>query len=145
MANINSKIINLAIFSPQWYICSNKFGVHETNFSFAQFNRIRSFSLDAGLRMDGIPIIKHTHTPTLETKISMAILNYAVSIMFSSNVNSSHFGAMRYMLEDIEAVMKMIINGRSPTMRHVSRTHTVALDWLFDRINFVPEDPNQIC
>ena len=29
----------------------------------------------------------------------------------------------------------MIIKGRSPTMRHVSRTHGVALDWLFDRIN----------
>ena len=28
----------------------------------------------------------------------------------------------------------MIIKGRSPTMRHVSRTHRVALDWLFDRI-----------
>ena len=25
--------------------------------------------------------------------------------------------------------------GRSPTMRHVSRTHRVALDWLFDRTN----------
>ena len=29
----------------------------------------------------------------------------------------------------------MLLKGRSPTMRHVSRTHTVALDWLFDRIN----------
>ena len=29
----------------------------------------------------------------------------------------------------------MIIKGRSPTMRHVSGTHRVALDWLFDRIN----------
>ena len=29
----------------------------------------------------------------------------------------------------------MIIKSRSPTMRHVSRTHRVALDWLFDRIN----------
>ena len=29
----------------------------------------------------------------------------------------------------------MIIKGRSPTMRHVSRTHRVALDWLFDRFN----------
>ena len=29
----------------------------------------------------------------------------------------------------------MIIKGRSPAMRHVSRTHRVALDWLFDRIN----------
>ena len=37
--------------------------------------------------------------------------------------------------EDNEAVIKMIVEGRSPTMRHVSRTHRVALDWLFDRIN----------
>ena len=37
--------------------------------------------------------------------------------------------------EDNEAVIKMIIKERSPTMRHVSRTHRVALDWLFDRIN----------
>ena len=29
----------------------------------------------------------------------------------------------------------MIIKRRSPTMRHVTRTHRVALDWLFDRIN----------
>ena len=29
----------------------------------------------------------------------------------------------------------MIIKGRSPTMRHVSRIQRVALDWLFDRIN----------
>ena len=29
----------------------------------------------------------------------------------------------------------MIIKGRSPTLRHVSRTHRAALDWLFDRIN----------
>ena len=28
---------------------------------------------------------------------------------------------------------------RSPTMRHVTRTHRVALDWLFDRINFDPK------
>ena len=33
----------------------------------------------------------------------------------------------------------MIIKGRSPTMRHVSRTHRVALDWLFDGINLDPK------
>ena len=38
-----------------------------------------------------------------------------------------------------EAVIKMIIKGRSPTMRHVSRTHRIALDWLFDRINLDPK------
>ena len=44
-----------------------------------------------------------------------------------------------YIFEDNEAVIKMIIKGRSPTMRHVSRTHRVALDWLFDRINLEPK------
>ena len=39
------------------------------------------------------------------------------------------------LFEDNEAVIKMIIKGRSPAMRHVSRTHRVALDRLFDRIN----------
>ena len=50
----------------------------------------------------------------------------------SSNVRSSRFGAMLY-----EAVIKMI--RRSPTTRHVSRTHRVALDWLFDRVNLDPK------
>ena len=35
--------------------------------------------------------------------------------------------------------MKMIIKGQSPTMRHVSRTHRVALDWLSDRISLYPQ------
>ena len=38
-----------------------------------------------------------------------------------------------------EAVIKMIIESRSPTMRYVSRTHRVALDWLFDRVNLDPK------
>ena len=52
-----------------------------------------------------------------------------------SNVQSARQEALLYVFEDNEAVIKMIIKGRSPTMRHVSRTHRVALDWLFDRID----------
>ena len=37
--------------------------------------------------------------------------------------------------EDNEAVIKMIIDGRSPTMRHLTRTQIVALDRLLDRMN----------
>ena len=53
--------------------------------------------------------------------------------------------AKLYVFEDNEAVIKMIIKGRSPTMRHVSRTHRVDLDWLFDRtprFRFVTLTPN---
>ena len=57
----------------------------------------------------------------------------------SSNANSSRQEVLLQIFEDNKSVIKMIIKGRSPTMRHVSRTHRVALDWLFDRINL---DPN---
>ena len=61
-----------------------------------------------------------------------------------SNVNSSHQEALLCVFEDNEAVIKMIIKRRSPTMRHVSRTHWVALGCLFERINMDPKNPNQI-
>ena len=44
-----------------------------------------------------------------------------------------------YIFEDNEAVIKIIIKGRSPTMRHVSRTHRVAHDRLYGRINLDPK------
>ena len=53
----------------------------------------------------------------------------------SSYVRPSQFGAMLCVLEDNEAVIKIIIKGRCSTMRHVSRNLRVELDWLFDRIN----------
>ena len=45
-----------------------------------------------------------------------------------SNVQFARQEALLYVFEDNEAVIKMIIKDRSPTMRHVSRTHRVALD-----------------
>ena len=59
-----------------------------------------------------------------------------------SNVQSSRQEALLYVFEDNKAVIKMIIKGRSPTMRHVSRTHRV--DWLFYRINLDSKNPNQV-
>ena len=56
-----------------------------------------------------------------------------------SNVQSSRHVPLLYVFEDSEAVIKMIIKGRSPPMKHVSRTHRVALDWLFDRIKLDPK------
>ena len=69
-------------------------------------------------------------------KQSQRVINDLDNVDFiPSNVQSSHQGALLYVFENNEAVIKMIIKGRSPTMRHVSRTHRVALDWLFDRID----------
>ena len=41
--------------------------------------------------------------------------------------------------EDIEAVILIITKERSPTLRHVSRTHRVGHVWLFDSINLDPK------
>ena len=72
-------------------------------------------------------------------KQSRRVINDLDNVDFiPSNVRSSHQEAL-YVLGDNEGVIKMIINWRSPTMRHVSRTHRVALDWLFDRINLDPK------
>ena len=62
-----------------------------------------------------------------------------------TNTHSSQGESQLYTSEDKEAVIKRIIEARSPAMRHVSRTRRVALDWLFDRINLGLKDPNQIC
>ena len=57
----------------------------------------------------------------------------------ATNAKLTHFGALLYICEDNEAVIKIMIKGRSPTLRHVSRTHGVALDWFFDRSNLEPK------
>ena len=79
---------------------------------------------------------KHTHN---QTKILHDILELSNVDCVSSNAKSSQFGSMIYIFVASEAVITMIIKGRNPTMRHVSRTHRVALDGLFDRIILEPK------
>ena len=113
-------------------------------------------SLDIGLRLDGLlalelwdiivsvfgsvsQISDRTRQPVNDVKKhqkSQRKINVMENIdSVPSNVQSSRQEALLYVFEDNEAVIKMIITGRSLTMRHVSRTHRVALDWLFDRVN----------
>ena len=125
-------------------------------------------SLDAGLRLDGIPaldlwdlVVEAFHSspnqtnntkdvreprgnwspnpqpnnmrkPTPTTNTNLDLIN--IDHVHSSGTHSGS-NAMLHVFEDNEAVIKMIIKGRSPAMRLVSRTRRVALDWLSDRIN----------
>ena len=114
-------------------------------------------SLDAGLRLDGIPALdlwdltvsvlgnRTQNDRTVKPVVcrfkkhvnqqSHGMFNVLNNIdLVSSNVHSSRQEALLYVFEDKEAVIKMIVNGRSPTMRHVSSPHRVALDWLLDRL-----------
>ena len=114
-------------------------------------------SLDTGLRLDGLPAlglwdlivsvfgnISHVSDgpgqPVNGKNKSYNKNDVVRDIdLVPSNVQSASREALLYVFEDNEAVIKMIMKGRSPTMRHVSRTHRVALDWLFDRINLDPK------
>ena len=62
------------------------------------------------------------------------------------NAHSSSQQASLFVVEDNGAVIKKIIKGRSPAMRHISRTHRVNSDLLFDRMNLAGSwNSNQIC
>ena len=52
--------------------------------------------------------------------------------------------AQLYIFEGHGAVIKMIIKGRSAMMRHLSSSHRVVLDWLFDRINLDPRSKSNL-
>ena len=121
-------------------------------------------SLDTGLRLDGLPALElwdlivsvlgntiqtpdrsgqpvvngdKDHGPNKRSQRMINVLNNIHCVL--SNVPFSHQEALFFVFEDNEAVIKMFIKGRSPTMRHVSRTHRLALDWSFDRINLDPK------
>ena len=84
--------------------------------------------------------VRSTPHTSQKREQSQGVINDLDNVDFiPSNVQSSHQEASLYVFEDNEAVIKMIIMGRNPTMRHVSRTHRVALDLLFDRINLDPK------
>ena len=59
----------------------------------------------------------------------------------TTNAHSSQCEAQLYISEDNEPVIEMVIKikGRSPMMRHVSRTHRAAMGGLFDRIMLDPK------
>ena len=52
------------------------------------------------------------------------------------NVAPSDNGVHLFVFADNEAVIKMI-KGKSPDMRHVSRTHRGDVDWSCDRVFFI--------
>ena len=144
-------------FVPISWLCTKQTSVSHSS------TESEIISLDAGLRLDEIPALDlwdlivsvlgnttQNHDRTAQPVVncdknhlqgqSRGMFNVLHNVdLVPSNVHFSHQEALLYVFEDNEAVIKMIINGRSPTMRHVSRTHKVALDWLFDRTNLDPK------
>ena len=133
-------------FVPTSWMCKKQTSVSHSS------TESEIISLDAGLRLDGLLALElwdlivlvlgntiQTHDRTVQpvvncdkshgpNKRSQGIFKVLNSVdRVPSNVQSLRQEALLYVFEDNEAVIKMIIKGRSPTMRHVSRTHRVAL------------------
>ena len=129
-------------FVPICWMCKKQTSVSHSS------TESEIISLDAGLRLAWIPALdlwdlivsalgntmqtperpgKPVVTNTDQRSQGMTnVLNHIDCV--PSNVKFSHQEALLYVFEDNEALINMIIKGRSPTMRHVSRTHRVALD-----------------
>ena len=134
-------------FVPIGWMCTKQTSVSHSS------TESEIISLDAGLRLDGLPALElwdlivsvlgnmtqtteRTGRPVIIDRCQKSqgmtnVLNNMDCV--PSNVQFSHQETLLYVFEDNEAVIKMIIKGRSPTMRHVSRTHR------FDRINLDPK------
>ena len=115
-------------FVPISWMCKKQTSVSHNS------TALEIISLDTGLRLDGI--------------LALDLWDLIVAVLHRITYQSNQARgdphkfppeALLYVFEDNEAVIKMIIQGRSPTMRHVSRSHRVAFDWLFDSINLDPK------
>ena len=93
------------------------------------------------IQESGATLQSKTKTQNVKRRQNVEQLNDVDYIL--TNTHSSQGESQLCIFEDNEVVIKMIIKGPSPTMRHVSRTHRVALDWLFDRISLEPKNWHQ--
>ena len=149
---------NMCIFGSRMFV--------PISWSFAESEVI---PLGAGLRMDGIPTldlwdmgIEVLHSSLNQPKARSNLLREKHCLKIkktfhtsgdlgwtnvdnvTSNAKRSRFGALRHIFEDNGSLVKMINGIRSPTMRHVCRTHRFALEsFFFCRINLDPQNPNQ--
>ena len=150
------------------HVCANKLDVQETDFSFTQFYRSwnhfsrckftrRQYSRSlwdlvvevfhsVPNRTDGLrerePRWKPSAVvkPNMDNPIPIKNTNVIPTNIDHTPRNTTHSdpSALLYVFDN-EAVIKIIIQKSKSTMRHVSRTHRAALDWLFDKIHLDTE------
>ena len=145
-------------FVPISWMCKKQTSVSHSS------TEAEIISLDAGLRMDGIPALhlwnlvfevfhfspnqsnktkdssaqwtcriapRQASAPRIKPKLQpqdSSDLFHVDNVL--SNAKFSQSSAILYVFEDNVAVIKMIIKGRSPTMRRVSRTHRLLIGCL---------------
>ena len=119
-------------FTHEWHSRSRSLGFGDWSLSFITKPNQQNQRCK---RATGKRVCKHS-TKRAKTNSNHAHQSQTNIDHLPSNGTHSGSNALLYVFEDTEAVIIMIIMGRSPMMRHVSRTVRVALDWLFDRRNW---------
>ena len=117
------------------HISSNKMGLREANRCVTQQQYLigrwfvgpghRCVSASGGTEQS---VAQH-QTQTHEVSGGGQEVNRQHGLRSSTRAQLQPTGISLFVSEDSDAVIKMIIKGRSPTMRHVSRTHRVNVDW----------------
>ena len=69
----------------------------------------------------------------------LSIVEYLMNVDYvpTSMPDPKYLSKIRIM-EDNEAVIKMIIKAHAPMLKHVARTHRIDLDWWFERLSTDP-------
>ena len=138
-------------FVPISWLCKKQGAVsHSTS-------EAEIIALDAGARMEGLPalmlwdLIIEVFSPAQAKKMSNRPSQIPTKAPISNlfeifgsidyvppSLPITYGAASLFLMEDNDAVIKMVVKQRSPKLRHVARTHRVDLDWLFDRISNDP-------
>ena len=101
-------------WAPLAAICKSQTAVSHSS------TEAETIALDHVLRTEGIPL--------------HSLLQHIVgSVQFVRDAAVEKSPQLyMYVLEDNEAAIKIVLKKRSMALRHVFRTHRVALDWLYD-------------
>ena len=137
-------IVGSHTFCPITWLCKKQGAVSHSS------TEAEIIALDTGLRIDGLPAmtlwdlvinvlepIKENVTPAVK-KINLLppetqeLMN--VDYM-PTNIPELSKRCKLIIMEDNDAVIKMCMKVRAPTMRHVARTHRINVDTLLERIH----------
>ena len=145
-------LVGPSTFVPITWLCKKQTAVsHSTS-------EAEVIALDAGTRLEGLPSLLlwdlvidvfepgpgKAKAPSRFLPSELMLLHRQCYDLYGSidfvppSLPITKGRARLYILEDNDAVIKMVIKERSPQLRHVARTHRVNLDWLFERLNRDP-------
>jgi hypothetical protein len=138
-------LVGPSTFVPISWMCKKQSAVSHSS------SEAEVVALDAALRLEGIPALtlwdqvieilspeavhKESNESSSRQRNVSSRKHWSETLDYvPPNIDEPAKKAHLVILEDNDAVIKMVIKGRSPAMRHVARTHRIDLDWLFEQI-----------